>query len=113
MNVIEKLKKNWKTVLLILLCFLWLKGCVTQCSNNNAIRNDKIMIEQLDSTIHALNDTISIRDVEINQKNIIITEQAKTIERLDRAASKPITVKPPQVIIKESSSKGDEEKPNL
>lgn len=101
MNVIEKIKKNWKTIFIILLCFLWLRGCVTQCNTNAIVREKTEHISQLDSTVNALTDTINLRDIEINQKNIVINEQSKTIERLDRAASKSITVRPPQVIIKE------------
>ena len=113
MKIIEFIKKNGKTILIIVFALLWLRGCVQRCSGNGQIRSYKGDIASLDSVIDEREATIKEKDAvikdqksEIEKRDIIIKQQEATIEKLDKAASKSITVRPPQVIIKREDIDG-------
>jgi hypothetical protein len=107
MKLVDFIKRNGKTILIIVFALLWLRGCVQRCSGNGQIRGYKGDIQALDSVIaerdHTIKEkdaTIKMQQTEIEKRDIIIEQQTATIEKLDKAASKSITVRPPQVIIK-------------
>lgn len=94
-----KEKVNWKTVGVIILAFLYISSCTSNCTRRNQLRLSNITIEQKDSTINSLNNEIdSMKTVinglnhEIDKRDIMISEKDKSIKGLENS-TKRITVK--------------------
>ena len=56
----EKLKKNWKTIVIVLLVLFSLNKCTTSCSRSSTIKKQNIEIVQKDSIIKAKSDSLNI-----------------------------------------------------
>ena len=52
-NLLDKLKKNWKNILLILLVIFSMSKCTSSCSRGREIDRLNVQIEQLDSIVVA------------------------------------------------------------
>lgn len=70
--MIEKIKKNWKTISIVIIAILLLRGCVNGCSHDNAItkaNNERTeLIEKNDSIIKrnkVLSDSIKYLNLEL------------------------------------------------
>jgi len=94
-----KEKINWKTIGVIILVFLYINSCTSNCTKNNKLRVNNITIEQKDSVINSLNNEVdSMKAVinglnhEIDKRDIMISEKDKSIKGLENS-TKRITVK--------------------
>lgn len=112
----EFIKKNGKMIVIVILAFFCLKGCVRSCtSKTNLLNRDEVIvglnheIDSLKDIITSKDKVISSKNAEIDKLNVVIGQQSSTIERLDRAASKAITVKPADVIIKREDLNDEKE----
>ena len=70
--MIEKIKKNWKVISIVIIVILLLRGCANSCSYNNAItkaNNERTeLIEKNDSIIKCnkiLSDSIKYLNLEL------------------------------------------------
>lgn len=67
--MIEKIKKNWKTILIIILVLFSLNKCTVSCNRQGVIDKQNVEIVKQDSLIKAQNDSIRILNVELIGKN--------------------------------------------
>jgi peptidoglycan hydrolase CwlO-like protein len=67
--MIEKIKKNWKTILIVLLVLFSLNKCTVSCNRQGVIDKQNVEIVKQDSLIKAQNDSIRILNVELIGKN--------------------------------------------
>ena len=65
----NKIKKNWKTILIVLLVLFSLNKCTVSCNRQGIIDKQNIEIVKQDSLIKAQNDSIRILNVELIGKN--------------------------------------------
>lgn len=56
--MLDKIKKNWKTILIIILVIFGLNKCTQSCSRQIKIDEQTIKIEQLDSVLQEKNSEI-------------------------------------------------------
>lgn len=54
----EKIKKNWHIIVIVLLLFFGLSKCTQSCNRSTTIDMNNKTIEQKDSVIKVLNDSI-------------------------------------------------------
>lgn len=88
--MIEKIKKNWKNILLVLVAFFALNKCTQSCNRQTTIDKQTAQIEVLDSTITALKaDTLAkAHHIEV------LSEQINTAnEKVNVAAANAETAK--------------------
>ena len=69
MFVMNKIKKNWKSILIVLLVLFSLNKCTVSCNRQGVIDKQNIEIVKQDSLIKAQNDSIRILNVELIGKN--------------------------------------------
>lgn len=81
----NKLKKNWKELLILLLILFGMNKCTVSCNRGKAVEKANIEIVSKDSTIKALSDSIDKMNVTIanlNDKNSMLSgfnkQQAKS-----------------------------------
>lgn len=65
----NKIKKNWKSILIVLLVLFSLNKCTVSCNRQGVIDKQNIEIIKQDSLIKAQNDSIRILNVELIGKN--------------------------------------------
>lgn len=65
----NKIKKNWKSILIVLLVLFSLNKCTVSCNRQDVIDKQNIEIVKQDSLIKAQNDSIRILNVELIGKN--------------------------------------------
>lgn len=65
----NKIKKNWKSILIVLLVLFSLNKCTVSCNRQGVIDKQNIEIVKQDSIIKAQNDSIRILNVELIGKN--------------------------------------------
>lgn len=65
----NKIKKNWKSILIVLLVLFSLNKCTVSCNRQGIIDKQNIEIVKQDSLIKAQNDSIRILNVELIGKN--------------------------------------------
>ncbi len=65
----NKIKKNWKSILIVLLVLFSLNKCTVSCNRQGVIDKQNIEIVKQDSLIKAQNDSIRILNVELIGKN--------------------------------------------
>ena len=56
--MLDKIKKNWKTILIIVLTLFSLNKCTQSCNRQSKIDKQNVKIEQLDSTLQEKNSEI-------------------------------------------------------
>lgn len=88
--LMDKLKRNWKNILLILFILFGMSKCTQSCNRQSTINKQTEQIEHLDSTITVLKaDTLQKAHI-ID----IMTEQLNTAnEKVNLAVSKSETAK--------------------
>lgn len=57
-TMLDKIKKNWKTILIIVLILFSLNKCTQSCNRQSKIDKQNVKIEQLDSTLQEKNSEI-------------------------------------------------------
>ena len=67
--MMNKIKKNWKTILIVLLVLFSLNKCTVSCNRQGVIDKQNVEIVKQDSLIKAQNDSIRILNVELISKN--------------------------------------------
>lgn len=67
--MMNKIKKNWKTILIVLLVLFSLNKCTVSCNRQGVIDKQNVEIVKQDSLIKAQNDSIRILNVELIGKN--------------------------------------------
>ena len=58
MIMLDKIKKNWKTILIIVLTLFSLNKCTQSCNRQSKIDKQNVKIEQLESTLQEKNSEI-------------------------------------------------------
>lgn len=93
----NKLKKNWKEVLIVLLILFGMNKCTVSCNRGKAVEKANAEIVSKDSTIKVLNDSIDKMNVTIanlNDKNSMLSgfnkQQAKA-DSLNRSANEELS----------------------
>lgn len=90
----EKLKKNWKTILIVLLVVFSLNKCTVSCNRGSKLTQAEQTISTQDSTIKAMTDSIKSLNVTIANlmdKNGMLSEfnkQQSKSDSLNRATQK-------------------------
>jgi len=74
----EKIKKNWHIIVIVLLALFSLSKCTQSCNRQFEIDKSNLTIEQKDSVITVLNDSI----VTLNHKIDILTNDNENQEKL-------------------------------
>ncbi len=72
----NKIKKYWKEIVIVILAILFLNKCTTSCSRQKIITSQEATIAQKDSTISVLNDSINA----LNMTIAIYTERTAGLE---------------------------------
>lgn len=70
--MLNKLKKNWKTVLIALLVLFSLNKCTVSCNRQGVIDKQNVELVQKDSIIIAKQDTIKAKQETIEKMMLII-----------------------------------------
>lgn len=70
--MLNKLKKNWKTVLIALLVLFSLNKCTVSCNKQGVIDKQNVELIQKDSIIVAKQDTIKAKQETIEKMMLII-----------------------------------------
>lgn len=70
--MVNKLKKNWKTILIALLVLFSLNKCTVSCNRQGVIDKQTIELVQKDSIIVAKQDTIKAKQETIEKMMLII-----------------------------------------
>lgn len=90
----EKIKKNWKTILIVVLLLFSLNKCTVSCNRGSKLKkaNEELVIK--DSIIKTLSDSVKSLNVTINNlndKNGMLSEfnkQQSKSDSLNRATQK-------------------------
>ena len=70
--MLNKLKKNWKTVLIALLVLFSLNKCTVSCNRQGVIDKQNIALVQKDNIIFAKQDTIKAKQETIEKMMLVI-----------------------------------------
>ena len=90
----DKIKKNWKTILIVLLIIFGLNKCTVSCNRGSKLNKAEQEILTKDSTINVMSDSIKSLNVTIanlTDKNGMLTEfnkQQSKSDSLNRATQK-------------------------
>lgn len=90
----EKLKKNWKTILIVLLVLFSLNKCTVSCNRGQKLTKANKELVQKDSSIKAMSDSIKTLNQTINslstQTDMLkgFNKQQRMADSLNRAAQK-------------------------
>lgn len=90
----DKIKKNWKTILIVLLIIFGLNKCTVSCNRGSKLNKAEQEILTKDSTINVMGDSIKSLNVTIanlTDKNGMLTEfnkQQSKSDSLNRATQK-------------------------
>lgn len=89
-SLIDKIKRNWKNILLILLVIFSMSKCTSSCSRGKQIDRLNVQIEQLDSIIVAKGIEYDKQSIELegaktsidNYKGIATGNQKELVEKV-------------------------------
>lgn len=90
----EKLKKNWKTILIVLLALFSLNKCTVSCNRGQKLTKANKELVQKDSSIKVMSDSIKTLNQTINslstQTDMLkgFNKQQRMADSLNRAAQK-------------------------
>lgn len=90
----EKIKKNWKTILIVVLLLFSLNKCTVSCNRGSKLSKAEQEIVSKDSAIQKMSDSIKTLNVTIanlTDKNGMLTEfnkQQSKSDSLNRATQK-------------------------
>lgn len=87
----NKLKQNWKVILIVLLAFFSLNRCTVSCSRSSKINSQQKEIINKDSLINKQTDSINILNQKINGMTEAAVVRDKAMENI-AAAKKNIVV---------------------
>lgn len=73
----NKIKQNWKTILIVILTLLFLNKCTVSCNRSNEIEQQTKVIRTKDSVINAQADSI----VALNNKIQLYNEKVYGLEK--------------------------------
>lgn len=91
----DKIKKNWKEILIVLLLIFGMNKCTTSCNRGQQIKKQSTEISTKDSTLNAKQDTIKVlvRDIEDYRNQIMMLKgfskeqmRADSLNRAQQAA---------------------------
>lgn len=74
----EKIKKNWQIIVIVILLLFGMSKCTQSCNRSTEINKNTITIEQKDSLIKVLNDSI----VTLNHKIDLLSNDKSNQEKL-------------------------------
>ena len=74
----EKLKKNWYLIVIVILLVFGLSKCSQSCNRQTTIDNTNIELAKRDSTIKVMNDSI----VSLNHQIDLLTNDKSNQEKL-------------------------------
>lgn len=105
--MIEKIKKNWKNILLIVVAFFALNKCTQSCNRQTTIDKQNAQIEVLDSTISVLKADTLAKAHRID----VLCEQINTAnEKVNVASANAETAKANAETAKAQKAKAEAEK---
>lgn len=90
----NKIKKNWKEILIALLVIFGLNKCTVSCNRGSKLKKANVEIVTKDSTIKAMSDSIKSLNVTVanlSDKNGMLSEfnkQQSKADSLNRATQK-------------------------
>lgn len=90
MNVLEKIKTNWKNILIIILALFYVGSCTSNCSNKNGLRVSKQEISAQHDSIVFLTEYIDSLGFDLKLKDAIIEQKQQNVESLERTAKRNI-----------------------
>lgn len=90
MNVLEKIKTNWKNLLIIILALFYIGSCTSNCSNKNKLRVSKQEISAQHDSIVFLTEYIDSLGFDLKLKDAIIEQKQQNVESLERTAKRNI-----------------------
>ena len=91
-QIVEKIKNHWKSILLIIICFMYVGSCTKSCNKGNELRIKDSIIASQDSTILSLSNELDSLNNELKIKDVIIDQKTQNVNNLVNA-NKKITVK--------------------
>ena len=74
----EKIKKNWHIIVIVVLLLFGMSKCTQSCNRSTEINKNIITIEQKDSLIKVLNDSV----VTLNHKIDLLSNDKSNQEKL-------------------------------
>ena len=74
----EKIKKNWHIIVIVILLLFGMSKCTQSCNRSTEIDNNNTIIQQKDSTIKVLNDSV----VSLNHKIDLLSNDKSNQEKL-------------------------------
>lgn len=89
----EFFRKNGKNIVIVFFALLFLNRCTVACTRDNRINDANKLIEQKDSTIMSLNDSIKYLNAEINIRNEKISGMEETAKIQNDAINKIVEAK--------------------
>ena len=105
--MIEKIKKNWKNILLVIVAFFALNKCTQSCNRQTTIDKQSTQIETLDSIITALKADTLAKAHRID----VLCEQINTAnEKVNVASANAATAKANEETAKANADKARAEK---
>lgn len=108
--MIEKIKKNWKNILLVLFVLLSLNKCTQSCNRQSVIDRQLVEIATLDSTINALKADTLLKAHRID----VLNEQINTAnEKVNVASAKEETAKANEATAKANADKARAERAKI
>ncbi len=84
----EKIKKNWHIIVIVILLLFGMTKCTQSCNRSSEINKNIKIIEQKDSTIKVLNDSIIVLKHHIDLLDNDKTNQEKLIESQKESLNK-------------------------
>lgn len=73
----DKIKKNWKTILIVILTLLFLNKCTVSCNRSNEIERQAKVIHTKDSVVNVQADSI----ISLNNKIQLYNEKVYGLEK--------------------------------
>lgn len=75
MSFTEKIKQQWKVILLCLLTVLWMNRCSVACSRESKIEKLEDQVEQRDSLLFERDSIIREMTFELDMKNALLDSE--------------------------------------
>jgi len=87
------LRKHGKNIVIGIFVLLFLNRCTVACNRDNKLDNAQVTIEQNDSVISSLNDSIKYLNAEINIRNEKISGMEQSAKIQNDALNKIVEAK--------------------
>ena len=89
----EKIKKNWHIIVIVLLLLFGMSKCTQSCNRSTEINKNVIMIAQRDSLIKVLEDSVVTLNHKSNQEKLIKSQKESLDKINDAKKNIQVTVK--------------------